>query len=336
MTYGHSAKIDTVSPKVAFITGITGQDGSYLAEKLIGAGWEVHGLVRVHEAEPIGSPSCGRIPGILPHEGQLSDPSRLDALIFDIAPDVIFNLGGISSVYQSWQQPYATALISGSAVIGMLDSAVKLQESAGKQIRFFQASSAEIFGQTDDVPQTEQSAIRPVTPYGAAKALAHQSIEMYRKRGLFACSGILYNHESPRRPDTFVTRKITKSVAAIASGQAERLILGNLAAVRDWGWAPDFVDAMVLMALAAEPDDYIVATGESHSVEDFVAASFASAGIENWSAYVESDSRHFRPSDRLVMLGDNSKIRSKLGWQPTTTFAEIVAAMVAHDLANVE
>jgi GDPmannose 4,6-dehydratase len=322
-------------PGTALITGVAGQDGSYLAERLLTGGWDVHGMVHQEPAvaDDFG-PRRANFQGVHRHVGDLADPRRLDHLIHEIAPDVIFNLGGISSVYRSWQEPYLTSIVAGSAVVGMLESAWNLQELRGRQVRFFQASSAEIFGNAVDSPQTEESEIHPMSPYGAAKAFAHQAVGVYRNRGLFAATGILYNHESVRRPDTFVTRKITKGVAAISLGSADKLVLGNLQAVRDWGWAPDFVDAMVRVALTDKAEDYIIATGESHSVEEFLAAAFESVGIADWSDYVETDVRYVRPSDSGEMRGDNTKIRRRLGWEPTMAFAEIVKTMVAHDVAR--
>ena len=234
-------------------------------------------------------------------------------------------------MYQSWQQPYETALISGASVVAMLETTWQLQQETGKQVRFVQASSAELFGEAETAPQSEATPIRPVSPYGAAKALAHHAVGVYRNRGLFASTAILYNHESVRRPAKFVTRKITSGAAAIAAGRQDRLSLGNLDAVRDWGWAPDYVDAMDRIALASVPDDFVVATGISHSVRDFVAAAFKAAGLDDWERYVEIDSAFARPSDASDMRGDISKISSSLGWKPTMDFEQLVAAMVRHD-----
>lgn len=325
--------VPTNARRTAFITGVSGQDGYYLAEKLLASGWSVHGLVRDMHVET-SRDGLDKLVNLRIHIGQLLDGDGIARLIHEIQPDVIFNLAGVSSVYQSWREPYMTSLVSGSAVVSMLEAAWSLQESSGKEVRFFQASSAEIFGHATDLPQMETSAIRPVSPYGAAKALAHHATAVYRDRGLFASTGILYNHESLRRPDTFVTRKITKAVAAIATGSADKLTLGNLDAVRDWGWAPDFIEAISRIAAADEPGDYVVATGESHSVEEFVASAFAAVGIADWAPFVVRDASLVRPSDAPEMRGDITKISSQLGWRPSKTFRGIVEAMVSYDLAQ--
>ncbi|MBO1267703.1 GDP-mannose 4,6-dehydratase [Arthrobacter cavernae] len=325
------------SPR-AFVTGITGQDGSYLSEQLLGAGWDVHALVRREQGSEPATPAAPVLldQRIRQHRGDLADPSQLAALIQDIQPGVVFNLGGISSVARSWEEPALTAQVSGVAVTAMLEAAWRFQENSGKPVKFVQASSAEIFGSATHSPQTEETAIRPVSPYGAAKAYAHSMVDIYRERGLAASSAILYNHESPRRPLDFVTRKITSQVAAIAAGSGERLGLGNLEARRDWGWAPDFVDAMLRMAAAETADDYIIATGTAHSVSDFVAASFAAVGIEDWEEHVFIDQRFVRPADASEMRGDASKARRQLGWEPTVEFKEIVARMTRHDVSLLE
>lgn len=315
----------------AFLTGVTGQDGSYLAESLLSRGWDVHGLVRERHADNGAADGETFVDGVIYHIGDLARPSGLESILKSVTPDLVFNLGGISSVYQSWQQPYETALISGASVVAMLETTWQLQQETGKQVRFVQASSAELFGEAQSAPQSETTPIRPVSPYGAAKALAHHAVGVYRSRGLFASTAILYNHESVRRPANFVTRKITSGAAAIAAGRQDSLSLGNLDAVRDWGWAPDYVDAMDRIALASGPDDFVVATGVSHSVRDFVAAAFKAAGIDDWERYVEFDSAFARPSDASEMRGDISKISSSLGWKPTMDFEQIVAAMVRHD-----
>lgn len=321
----------SVSAGTAFLTGVTGQDGSYLAEALLSRGWDVHGLVREHHAAGMAADGETSVDGVRYHIGDLADPSGLESILRSVSPDLVFNLGGISSVYQSWQQPYDTALISGASVVAMLETTWRLQQETGKQIRFLQASSAELFGEAETAPQSETTPIRPVSPYGAAKALAHHAVGVYRSRGLFASTAILYNHESVRRPAKFVTRKITAGAAAIAAGRQDRLYLGNLDAIRDWGWAPDYVDALDRIASAAVPDDFVVATGVSHSVRDFVAAAFRAAGVDDWEQYVEVDGAFARPSDASEMRGDISKISSSLGWKPTMDFEQLVAAMVRHD-----
>jgi GDPmannose 4,6-dehydratase len=315
---------------VALVTGITGQTGGYLAEQLLAQDWDVHGVVR--DADEARDDFSHRAPDARLHSGNLEDPARMAGLVLELAPDAVFNLGGISSVARSWSDPAETARITGLGVVALLDAAWQLREREGRRVSFVQASSAEIFGNAIDLPQTEQTAIRPVNPYGAAKAYAHHLIGVYRTRGLEASSCILYNHESPRRPEAFVTRKITKGAAEIANGTASELVLGNLDAVRDWGWAPDYAAAL-LLAATKDPGDYIIATGEAHTVRDFVAAAFAAAGIADWESYIRQDPAFMRPSDAAALVGDASRARRVLGWAPTVSFDEMVAAMVQNDLA---
>jgi GDPmannose 4,6-dehydratase len=310
----------------AFITGISGQDGSYLAERLLAEGVEVHALA--HALEPLPD-----VPGVALHRGDLTEVDQVRALLVDLAPDEVYNLAALSSVARSWDEPDLTGRVNGLAAAALLESALLVQEKHGRPVRFVQASSAEIFGEPDRSPQDESMPIRPVNPYGAAKAYAHLMVDVYRHRDLHAVSTILYNHESPRRPDTFVTRKITSTVAAIAAGRADVLALGNLDARRDWGWAPDYVDAMVLAARADVPRDYVVATGVGHSVRDFVAAAFARAGIADWESYVVVDPEFVRPADPTELVGDATRARTALGWSPTVEFDEIVGRMVDADLA---
>jgi len=311
----------------AFITGVSGQDGSYLAERLLEDGWDLHALVRSASAEDENPLD----PAITVHEGDLDSPGPLTGLIDGVEPDVVFNLAGISSVAKSWDEPALTGRVTGQSVAVMLDAAWRTQERLGRPVRFVQASSAEIFGASDDVPQTERTAIRPTSPYGAAKAFAHHLVGVYRGRGLPASAAVLYNHESPRRPLAFVTRKITAGVAAIAAGRSDSLSLGNLDAQRDWGWAPDYVDALVRMAASDRPEDYIVATGVAHTVREFVGAAFAAAGIDDWEHLVTIDPRFARPVDAPLSVGDPSRIRDDLGWTPTLDFEGIVARMVEND-----
>ncbi len=308
---------------VALVTGATGQDGSYLVERLLAEGHEVHGLVR---REDLG----GSLPAALVvHELDLgAPPDDLGALVDRVGPDELYNLGGISSVAHSWADPVLTTRVNALAAVVLLDAARRLQERRGREVRFLQPSSAEIFGEAAESPQRESTPVRPVSPYGAAKAFAHHLAGLERSRGLFTASVILYNHESPRRPPAFVTRKITSTVAAIAAGRADRLVLGNLDARRDWGWAPDYVDAMVRAVRHDEPGDYVVATGEAHSVHDFVAAAFRRVGIDDWAPLVEVDPAFIRPADPSLLVGDASRARTLLGWVPTVTFDDLVAAMV--------
>ncbi|PRY63209.1 GDPmannose 4,6-dehydratase [Knoellia remsis] len=320
---------------VALVTGASGQDGSYLVERLLADGYAVHGLV-----PPAGA--AGTVPGVadLPaevtaHAADLTDPVGVRALVRDVSPDEVYNLGGLSSVARSWQEPELTARVNGLAVVSLLEAAAETQESTGREVRLVQASSAEIFGEAPIAPQDERTPVRPVSPYGAAKAFAHHCVGVARRRELFAVSCILYNHESPRRPTTFVTRKITSGAARIAR-EGGTLALGNLDARRDWGWAPDYVDAMVRAARHTEPLDYVVATGEAHSVADFVAAAFSRVGIDDWQAHVRIDPEFVRPADPAVLIGDATRARTELGWSPSVTFDELVGRMVDADVATLE
>ncbi len=314
----------------ALITGISGQDGGYLAEHLLSRGVTVHGLAREEDGQVGGVDQDA--PGLTVHRADLTDADTLAGLIADVAPDQVYNLAGISSVAQSWAAPVVNGAVNGLAVAGLIQTVWQVTQDTGRPIRFVQASSAEIFGAPATSPQNETTAIAPVSPYGAAKAYAHHLVSVYRGRGLHASSVILFNHESPRRPETFVTRKITAGAARIARGEADELVLGNLDAVRDWGWAPDYMAAMALAAEASEPSDYVIATGEGHTVRDFVAAAFAAAGLRDWERFVRSDPQFFRPVEGVALVGDPTRARERLNWRPTVAFEEIVARMVAVDL----
>ncbi len=307
---------------LVLITGVTGQDGSYLAEALVAEGAEVHGTTV--SADEVATP------GVRLHPLDLAQPG-IGALIRELRPDVIYNLAAISSVYGSWQQPDLTARVNALAVAEALN-AVRELGASGHDARFVQASSAEMFGIPSEVPQRETTPVRPTSPYGAAKAYAHALVGTYRGSGVWASSCILYNHESPRRPETFVTRKITAAAARISRGLQDRLELGNLAAQRDWGWAPDYVDALQRAAAAEHPDDYVIATGVSHSVEDFVRSAFARVGIDDWRSRVAVSDELLRAGDAPQQLGDATRAREVLGWSPTVDFDTLVAAMVDHDL----
>ena len=312
----------------AFVTGIGGQDGSYLADRLVDDGLEVHALVLDADGSPEHCP-----PEVVLHPGDVTDVDGVRALLLDVDPHEVYNLAAISSVAQSWSEPDLTARVNGLGAVGLLESALAVQERHGHPVAFVQASSAEMFGEPTVSPQDEATPIRPVNPYGAAKAYAHLAVGVYRRRDLHAVGAILYNHESPRRPDRFVTRRITATVAAIARGRADKLVLGNLDSRRDWGWAPDYVDALVRAARADRPDDYVIATGVGHTVRDFAAAAFARAGIADWEPLLESDPALFRPADALDLTGDSAKAHRDLGWSPTVDFAEVVGRMVDADLA---
>jgi GDPmannose 4,6-dehydratase len=314
-------------PQVVLVTGVTGQDGSYLAERLVAEGHDVHGLVHHSDTAKVTA-------GVTVQSGDITEHDELRRLVVDVGPDLVFNLAGISSVATSWEHPLLTAQTTGVAAEALMEASWAAQERSGREVRFLQASSAEIFGQAESSPQDETTPIRPVNPYGAAKAFAHHCAHVYRQRGLFASSVILFNHESPRRPPGFVTRKITSGAAAIARGEADTLALGNLDARRDWGWAPDYVDAMLRAVRHDKADDYVVATGVAHSVRDFVDAAFRRAGVPDWEGLVVQDERFFRPAEATVLCGDAGRARRVLGWEPTTTFDELVGRMVDADLAE--
>ncbi|MCL3862717.1 GDP-mannose 4,6-dehydratase [Actinotalea sp. K2] len=314
------------------ITGITGQDGGYLAEQLATAGMQVHGLVRPHDTAV--STLRERVPSVVVHEADLADHARLRQVVDDVEPDQLYNLAGISSVAYSWEHPVLTAELSGVAVAVLLDAAWQLQERTGHPVACVQASSAEIFGSAAQGHLDEQTPVRPINPYGVAKAYAHHMAGVYRTRGLHVASCILFNHESPRRPTTFVTRKITAGAARIGLEGSGVLRLGNLDARRDWGWAPDYVDAMVRAASRDVAADYVIATGEAHSVAEFAEAALRRAGVgDQWRDHVVTDPTFVRPTDAAVQVGDASRAHSDLGWSPTVGFTDIVHRMVDHDTA---
>jgi len=314
----------------AFITGITGQDGQLLASKLSAHGVEVHGLV-------LSTVNSGTIPfseGVVFHQGDLSQPETVASVIKSVKPDEIYNLGGLGSVAFSWGEPVTAGTVNGIGAVAVMAAARDLQQSEGRQVKVLQASSSEIFGQASEIPQNELTPIRPINPYGAAKAYAHMQAAIFRSQGIPVSTAILYNHESTLRPETFVTRKITSAAARIAHDGGGYLALGNLDVRRDWGWAPDYVDAMILANRHPVPDDYVIATGETHSVADFVAAAFKRVGIPDWQNHIRIDPQFVRPVDPSVQVGDNIKARRVLGWEPTVTFAELVNRMVDHDIAT--
>lgn len=311
------------------ITGVGGQDGTYLAELLVSKGWTVHGVTRPDRDAP---PFAEHLAGVQVRLDDISDPAVAAAAVRDIAPDYIFHLAGISSVWKSWKDPVTTTRVNGVSAVALLDAALTLQDTASKPVVFVNASSAEIFAGSGVAVQDEDTPVLPTSPYGASKALSHSMMQVYRSRGLAAVNAVLYNHESPRRPDTFVTRKITKAAAAIAAGTQSTLTLGDLSISRDWGWAPDYVEAMAAMALHGAGEDFVVATGEAHSIRDFVAAAFAAAGVDDWEPLVQSDPDLVRPADAAVMVGNPTKAREVLGWKPSMPFDRIVATMVEHDM----
>src|SRR5665648_613884 len=313
------------------ITGVTGQDGGYLVERMLAEGAEVHGLV--HYGDAAKESVAAAYPGLQLHSGDLADHTGLVRLVDQVEPDELYNLAGVSSVAFSWQEPILTAELSGIAAAVLMQAAFDLQERVGHRVACVQASSSEIFGQAERSPQDETTPVRPVSPYGAAKAYAHQMARVNRGAGLHVSSCILFNHESPRRPETFVTRKITSAAARI-SREGGTLVLGNLEARRDWGWAPDYVDAMIRAARHPEPDDFVVATGTTHTVAQLAEIAFRRAGIGDWRDHVTTDADLIRTADAAQQVGNAAKARLELGWAPTVTFTEIVHRMVDHDLAR--
>ena len=321
----------------ALVTGVTGQDGGYLAELLVAQGARVHGAVRPGRAAaglplPVHLTALGD--ALVLHEVDLLDPAAVRALVAEVAPDEVYNLAAESSVARSWSDPVTTAMTNAVLPAVLLEAAAAAGSGAGGGVRVVQASSAEVFAGATSAPQDESTPLAPTNPYGAAKAHAHHLVQAYRSRGVHAVNAVLYPHESPRRPTAFVTRKITSTLAAIARGEAEELVLGNTAARRDWGWAPDVVAAMVAAARHPEPLDVVVATGVSHSVEDFVRVAAERAGVADWRERVRVDPAFFRPTDATDLVGDPARARALLGWSPTRTFEEVVGAMVDADLAR--
>jgi GDPmannose 4,6-dehydratase len=313
--------------KRALITGITGQDGSYLAELLLEKGYEVHGMVRRSSTETFQRLEPIRDDLVL-HTGDLLDQRSLTDVLRDCEPQEIYNLAAMSFVAASWNQPVLTAEFSGVGVTRMLEAMREVVPEA----RFYQASSSEMFGKVREVPQSESTPFYPRSPYGVAKAYGHHITVNYRESyGLYASSGILFNHESPRRGLEFVTRKVTHGAAAIKLGLRDELLLGNLDAARDWGYAKDYVEAMWMMLQQDEPDDFVVATGETHTVRELVELAFGHLDLDPWR-YVGQDPRFMRPAEVDHLVGDFSKARGKLGWEPRTSFEELVRLMADHDL----
>jgi GDPmannose 4,6-dehydratase len=315
------------APRRALITGITGQDGSHLADLLLEKGYDVHGMVRRSSTETFERIEHVR-DQITLHTGDLLDQRSLVDVLRACEPDEIYNLAAMSFVAASWNQPVLTAEFSGVGVTRILEA----MREVSPRSRFYQASSSEMFGKVLEVPQTEKTPFYPRSPYGVAKAYGHFITVNYRESyDLFACSGILFNHEGERRGREFVTRKVTHGVASIKLGLQDKLLLGNLDAERDWGYARDYVEAMWLMLQQDEPDDYVIATGEAHSVRELVDIAFAHAGLDP-EDYVGTDAAYFRPAEVDHLIGDCSKAREKLGWEPRTSFEELVKLMVDADL----
>ncbi|MGE0883959.1 MAG: GDP-mannose 4,6-dehydratase [Blastocatellales bacterium] len=325
--------------KKALITGITGQDGSYLTELLLGKGYEVYGIIR--RASTF---NTERIDHIYqdPHEsgrrmklvyGDLNDASSLNKILRDVQPDEIYNLGAQSHVRVSFDIPEYTAEVGAMGALRLLEA---IRETGLGKTRFYQASSSELYGKVQEVPQRETTPFYPRSPYAAAKLYAYWITVNYRESyGLYACNGILFNHESPRRGETFVTRKITRAAAAIKLGLQDKLYLGNLDAKRDWGFAGDYVEAMWRMMQQKEPEDFVIATGETHSVREFLDEAFGHLNLD-WNKYVEIDPRYFRPAEVDLLIGDATKAKQKLDWEPKVSFKELVTMMVDADVSDLK
>lgn len=323
--------------KKALITGITGQDGSYLAELLLDKGYEVHGIIR--RASTFGTDRIDHLyrdphdpkAEMFLHYGDMTDATGLRRVLQEVEPDEVYNLAAQSHVKVSYEQPEYTADVDAVGVLRLLDAIRDYQDNGGDEIRFYQAGTSEMYGNTPP-PQDEETPFHPDSPYAASKVAAHHYTRNYREAyDLFAANGILFNHESPRRGERFVTRKITRAVGRIHVGLQKKLFLGNLDAKRDWGFAGDYVEAMWRMLQQDEPGDFVIATGEAHSVREFLDAAFGYVGID-WEDHVEIDPEYYRPVDVDILRGDPSKAEKKLDWTPETTFDELVEMMVEHDL----
>ena len=317
--------------KVALITGITGQDGSYLAELLLEKGYEVHGIMRRNSTF-----TTGRIEHIFDqvelHYGDLADSSSLQHIVAKVQPDEVYNLAAQSHVKVSFDVPEYTADVTGTGTLRLLEAI----RTAAPKAKFYQASSSEMFGKVLEVPQTEKTPFYPRSPYGAAKVYSYWITKNYRESyDIYACNGILFNHESPRRGETFVTRKITRAVAAIKLGKQDKLYLGNLDAKRDWGFAGDYVEAMWLMLQQDKADDYVVATNETHTVREFCEKAFGHVGL-NWEDYVEIDEKYNRPAEVDLLIGDPAHAKKQLKWEPKVTFEGLVKMMVDADLEDLK
>ena len=321
----------------ALITGITGQDGLYLAELLLDKGYDVHGVIR-GQNNPKRELVQELLPDVRLHNGDLTDMSSLLRALRDSDPDEVYNLGAVSFVAYSWENAHLTTDVTGKGVLNMLEAlrlhcGYRVGGDRAEGVRFYQASSSEMFGKVQESPQHERTLLWPRSPYGVSKVFGHHMTINYRESyGMHASSGILFNHESPRRGPEFVTRKISQAVARIKLGLQDELVLGNLDAERDWGFAGDYVEAMWLMLQQPQGDDYVIATGEAHSIRDFLDAAFAHVGIDDWTPYVRQDPRFMRPAEVDHLIGDASKAREVLGWKPRVSFPELVALMVEADL----
>ena len=324
--------------KRALITGITGQDGSYLAELLLDKGYEVHGIIRrtstfnTDRIDHVYVDPHSEEAKLFLHYGDLTDGTMLRRILEQVQPQEVYNLGAQSHVRVSFDSPEYTVDAVGMGTLRILEAVRDYQQRTGQEVRFYQAGSSEMFGKVQKIPQKETTPFYPRSPYACAKVYAHwQTINYRESYNLFACNGILFNHESPRRGETFVTRKITRAVARIVAGQQKKLYLGNLDSKRDWGYAKDYVQAMWLMLQQDQPDDYVVATNETHSIREFLDIAFSHVELD-WHDYVEFDARYLRPAEVDLLIGDATKAREALGWQPSVTFEELVHLMVEADL----
>lgn len=324
--------------KRALITGITGQDGSYLSELLLEKGYEVHGIIRrtstfnTDRIDHIYNDPHEEDAKLFLHYGDLTDGTTLRRILEDVQPSEVYNLGAQSHVRVSFDAPEYTADAVGMGTLRLLEAIKDYQNRSGNQVRFYQAGSSEMYGKVMAVPQTEETPFYPRSPYACAKVYAHwQTLNHRESYGMFACNGILFNHESPRRGETFVTRKITRAVARIVAGHQKKLYMGNLDSKRDWGYAKDYVRAMWLMLQQDQPDDYVVATGETHTVSEFLELAFGHVNLK-WQDYVEFDERYLRPAEVDLLIGDPAKAKAKLGWEPSITFPGLVNLMVDADL----
>ena len=317
----------------AFITGVTGQDGRHLAEFLHQKGYKVCGMMK-GQHNPRAEMLRDEFPFIEIVPGDLTDLTSVVSALEHTQPDEFYNLGAISFVAMSFNQAELTANVTGLGVLRALEAIRMVGGAQNNPIRFYQASSSEMFGKVREVPQTELTPFHPRSPYGVAKVFGHHLTVNYRESyGMYACSGILFNHEGPRRGLEFVTRKITNTAARIKLGVEKELVLGNIDAKRDWGFAGDYVKAMWMMLQQDEPDDYVIATGETHSVEDFLTLAFERVGLGDWRPYVRQDPKFFRPAEVDLLIGNPAKAKAQLGWQPEVGFDQLVTMMVEHDLA---
>ena len=328
----------STSPRRALITGITGQDGSYLAELLLKKGYEVHGIIRrsssfnTERIDHLYQDPHDQGVKLALHYGDLADAAGLMRLVQNVKPDEVYNLGAQSHVRVSFDEPEYTTDVVGTGTLRLLEAVRAYQDWAGKQVRYYQASSSEMFGKVHEVPQKETTPFHPRSPYGCAKVMGHWMTVNYRESyGMHASCGILFNHESPRRGETFVTRKITRAVGRIKLGLQDKLFMGNMSAQRDWGFAGDYVDAMWRMLQQPEGDDYVVATGKMISVQEFADMCFAQADLDA-KDFIEIDPRYYRPAEVEELLGDASKAKEKLGWEPETSVEELARMMVESDM----